>query len=146
MRNILEKTTSINIIIYDKETYILKKSIFEVNFKKPVFIYIRKKYHYNYKCCPVLSHSKENLHIFSVFWYNIDSKLFWISLHIWNSWYKAFLNALFVIFCAFLVFEDFLLSNMDFAIHIWIFTKELSLCNKSQFSNTYISTTKLCKP
>ena len=44
MRNILEKTTSINIIIYDKETYILKKSIFEVNFKKPVFIYIRKKY------------------------------------------------------------------------------------------------------
>ena len=24
--------------------------------------------------------------------------------------------------------------------------KELSLCNKSKFSNTYISTTKLCKP
>ena len=29
---------------------------------------------------------------------------------------------------------------------VLIYRKELSLCNKSQFSNTYICTTKLCKP
>ena len=36
-----------------------------------------------------------------------------------------------------------LFTNQKFP---WNLAKELSLCNKSQFSNTYISTSKLCKP
>ena len=36
--------------------------------------------------------------------------------------------------------------NIHYTGHTNKHEKELSLCNKSQFSNTYISTTKLCKP
>ena len=38
------------------------------------------------------------------------------------------------------------LSNNEEDIFGLKVSKKLSLCNKSQFSNKYISTTKLCKP
>ena len=38
------------------------------------------------------------------------------------------------------------LRHLKVDLVLKIYAKELSFCNKSQFSNTNISTTKLCKP
>jgi len=43
-------------------------------------------------------------------------------------------------------FMNWLVTYYFYYHLMFISRKELSLCNKSQFSNTYISTTKLCKP